>query len=243
MTDLGTPTSFLGVQIETGDDYVKIHQTRYIEELLKRFGMSDAAGVSTPMVPNSKLSKSNGDEEFPLEKDGIIAYQSVVGSLMYAMLFIMHYDICVKHQLLESSTGEPKTANYMLSVIAILLQIQLTENRPLALSQSIMVVPPHGEASSRMWLRSQQLKRNISAYQMPAESSIGWYRLLKIVECSSQQRATSLPFMEIIKAPSRWRQIQYTTIDPSILMSNFIIMSETKWKMGGSSSSTFRRQK
>ena len=86
MTDLGTPTSFLGVQIETGDGYVKIHQTRYIEEILKRFGMSDAAGVSTPMVPNSKLSKSNGDEDFPLEKDGIIIYQSVVGSLMYAMV-------------------------------------------------------------------------------------------------------------------------------------------------------------
>ena len=48
--------------------------------------MSDAAGVSTPMVPNSKLSKSNGDEEFPLEKDGIIAYQSVVRSLMYTMV-------------------------------------------------------------------------------------------------------------------------------------------------------------
>ena len=48
--------------------------------------MSDAAGVSTPMVPNSKLSKSNGDEEFPLEKNGIIAYQSVVGSLMYTMV-------------------------------------------------------------------------------------------------------------------------------------------------------------
>ena len=84
--DLGTPTSFLGIQIETGDDYVKIHQRRYIEEILKQFGMSDAAGVSTPMVPNSKLSKSNGDEEFPLEKDGIIAYQSVVGSLIYAIV-------------------------------------------------------------------------------------------------------------------------------------------------------------
>src|SRR5436305_2119411 len=58
MVDLGRPTSFLGIQIEISDNCVKILQTQYIEEVLKRFGMNDAARVSTPMVPNSKLSKS-----------------------------------------------------------------------------------------------------------------------------------------------------------------------------------------
>src|SRR5947209_11150336 len=87
MVDLGRPTSFLGIQIEISDNCVKILQTQYIEEVLKRFGMNDAAGVSTPMVPNSKLSKSNSNnDEFPLDQNGTIIYQSIVGSLMYAMV-------------------------------------------------------------------------------------------------------------------------------------------------------------
>ena len=133
--DLGTPTSFLNIQIKISDNYFKIHQSQYIEEILKRFGMSDAAWVSTPIGHQTRNSLNPMEnEEFPLEKIDIIIYQSIVGALMYItvhkawsaspyhdyrnsvpapptfiwqphFMHFMHYDICVKDPRLESSTS------------------------------------------------------------------------------------------------------------------------------------------
>ncbi|KAD3067039.1 hypothetical protein E3N88_34919 [Mikania micrantha] len=43
---------FLGLQIDQTDDGIFIHQTKYIQDVLKRFSMLDCKPISTPIQPN-----------------------------------------------------------------------------------------------------------------------------------------------------------------------------------------------
>ncbi|KAD7477316.1 hypothetical protein E3N88_00452 [Mikania micrantha] len=43
---------FLGLQIDQTDDGIFIHQTKYIQDVLKRFSMLDSKPISTPIQPN-----------------------------------------------------------------------------------------------------------------------------------------------------------------------------------------------
>ena len=54
---LGELTFFLGLQISQLDDGIFVSQTKYIKEMLKKFGMEDWKPISTPMITGWKLSK------------------------------------------------------------------------------------------------------------------------------------------------------------------------------------------
>jgi hypothetical protein len=82
---MGVPKQYLGIEIEQTKEGIRLHQTRYAEEILKRFGMENAHGVDTPMAPHSKLSKCE-DESKLLNKEDKATYQSIVGALMYLMV-------------------------------------------------------------------------------------------------------------------------------------------------------------
>ena len=65
-----------------------LSQQSYIKKVLHRFNMHDAKSVSTPIAPHFKLSSSHcpsNDEEF--EYMSRVPYSTVVGSLMYAMVY------------------------------------------------------------------------------------------------------------------------------------------------------------
>jgi hypothetical protein len=81
MKDLGIARRFLGMEIEYGKDgSIKIHQNRYIQQLLERHGMADCNPVTTPMDTSVKLS-SITSEEAPADAR---EYASIVGGLMFA---------------------------------------------------------------------------------------------------------------------------------------------------------------
>ena len=89
MTDLGEAHYCLGIQIirDRQKGIIEINQAKYIEDVLKRFGMENSKPVATPMQTGTKLSKSMS----PVTKEEIdemenVPYQSAIGSLMYAML-------------------------------------------------------------------------------------------------------------------------------------------------------------
>jgi hypothetical protein len=50
---------FLGLQISKFDKGIFISQTKYIKDMLKKFGMEYCAPVNTPMVTVCKLSKDD----------------------------------------------------------------------------------------------------------------------------------------------------------------------------------------
>jgi hypothetical protein len=59
MSLLGELSFFLGLQIHQSNQGIFISQTKYIREMLKRFGMEDCKPVITPMQTSCKLRKDD----------------------------------------------------------------------------------------------------------------------------------------------------------------------------------------
>ncbi|UYV69157.1 hypothetical protein LAZ67_6002607 [Cordylochernes scorpioides] len=76
---LGPISHMLGVSFKKSEDgSMTLSQSNYIEELLQRFRLQDAKGVSTPMETNLDLSvrkNRNSNERFP--------YRELIGGLSY----------------------------------------------------------------------------------------------------------------------------------------------------------------
>jgi Reverse transcriptase (RNA-dependent DNA polymerase). len=52
MKNLGIISKYLGMQITRDENSLKINQTQYIQNMLKKFNMSDCKSISTPIEPN-----------------------------------------------------------------------------------------------------------------------------------------------------------------------------------------------
>jgi len=78
--DLGEAHYSLGIEIERGKDYIKVSQTGYINEIIRRFGMENSNPVQTPTDPNVKLGQNTDSEDEESEKR---PYRELVGALNY----------------------------------------------------------------------------------------------------------------------------------------------------------------
>jgi hypothetical protein len=78
MSLLGELSFFLGLQIRQRNQGIFISQTKYIREMLKRFGMEDCKPVITPMQTSCKLSKDDDSKSTDQRQ-----YRSMIGSLLY----------------------------------------------------------------------------------------------------------------------------------------------------------------
>ena len=59
MSMMGELKFFLGIQINQCKDVVYVHQTKYAEELLKKFKLEACKVMNTPMHPTCTLSKED----------------------------------------------------------------------------------------------------------------------------------------------------------------------------------------
>jgi hypothetical protein len=78
MSLLGELSFFLGLQICQRNQGIFISQTKYIREMLKRFGMEDCKPVITPMQTSCKLNKDDDSKSTDQRQ-----YRSMIGSLLY----------------------------------------------------------------------------------------------------------------------------------------------------------------
>jgi hypothetical protein len=78
MSLLGELSFFLGLQICQSNQGIFISQTKYIREMIKRFGMEDCKLVTTPMQTSCKLSKDDDSKSTDQRQ-----YRSMIGSLLY----------------------------------------------------------------------------------------------------------------------------------------------------------------
>ena len=76
MKDLGIAKFILGIQIEHTTEGIEIHQSNYIENILKKFNMQDCKSVEVPSTGH--LDPAEDDEE---EVD--VPYSSAIGALLY----------------------------------------------------------------------------------------------------------------------------------------------------------------
>lgn len=80
LKDLGPVYYFLGLEITRSNGVFCLSQSKYIVDLLTKFGLQDCAPVDTPMVTGKQFSKADG---IPL-KD-VTLYRRMVGSLQYLL--------------------------------------------------------------------------------------------------------------------------------------------------------------
>jgi hypothetical protein len=78
MSMMGELTYFLGLQVKQLKDGTFIFQTKYTQDLLKRFGMKDAKPAKTLMGIDGHLDLNKGGKSVDQK-----AYRSMIGSLLY----------------------------------------------------------------------------------------------------------------------------------------------------------------
>jgi len=86
MKDLGKASKFLGIRItrNRAKGLIAIDQTEYIDEILRRFNMTDCNQVLTPLDPNQKLDKQMSPKTTKEKEDmQHIPYREALGALMF----------------------------------------------------------------------------------------------------------------------------------------------------------------
>jgi hypothetical protein len=75
---MGELNYFLGFQVKQLKDDTFISQTKYTQDLIKRFGMKDAKPAKTPMGTDGHVDLNKGGKSVDQK-----AYRSMIGSLLY----------------------------------------------------------------------------------------------------------------------------------------------------------------
>nr|GEX96408.1 copia protein [Tanacetum cinerariifolium] len=78
MSMMGELNFFLRLQIKQMEDGIFLNQSKYIKEMLKKFGLEDSKPMKTLMSSDTKLTK---DEEY--ESVDNTKYRGMIGSLLY----------------------------------------------------------------------------------------------------------------------------------------------------------------
>jgi hypothetical protein len=77
MSMMGVLKYFLGFQIKQLQEGTFISQTKYIQDILKKFGMKNAKPIKAPMGTNGHLDLDTGDKSVDQK-----VYRSMIGSLL-----------------------------------------------------------------------------------------------------------------------------------------------------------------
>jgi hypothetical protein len=75
---IGELSFFLGLQIKQLKEGTFVFQSKYVKDILKKFGMEDAKPIKTPMATNGHLDLDEGGKPVDLK-----LYRSMIGSLLY----------------------------------------------------------------------------------------------------------------------------------------------------------------
>ncbi|GJU71940.1 retrovirus-related pol polyprotein from transposon TNT 1-94 [Tanacetum coccineum] len=86
MSMMGELNFFLGLQIKQLEDGIFFNQSKYVKEMLKKFGLEDSKPIKTPMSSETKLTRDEDGEPIDDTK-----YRGMNGSLLY--LTASHSDI------------------------------------------------------------------------------------------------------------------------------------------------------
>ncbi|GJS31013.1 copia protein [Tanacetum coccineum] len=94
----------LGLQIKQLDDGIFFNQSKYIKEMLKKFGLEDSKPIKTPISTETKLTRDEEGESVDNTK-----YRGMIGSLLY--LTASRPDIMFSVCLCARFQEDPKTSH------------------------------------------------------------------------------------------------------------------------------------
>ncbi|GJR51959.1 retrovirus-related pol polyprotein from transposon TNT 1-94 [Tanacetum coccineum] len=112
MSMMGKLNFFLGLQIKQMEDGIFFNQSKYIKEMLKKFGLEDSKPMKTPMSSDTKLTK---DEE--CESVDSTKYRGMIGSLFRFSKEVMIYCLRVHFSFAYSLSGVLQGASCSSTII------------------------------------------------------------------------------------------------------------------------------
>ena len=193
MSDLGPAKQFLGLRIVQNPEsgITTLSQERAINDLLLKYGMSEANGVHTPLESakalqpvlqydssaTSTLVAAGGDLELSPEEQS--QYQSIVGSIMYIMLgsrpdicyaisYLSQYNSKAKHKQLLALK---RLLRYLKQTSRYVLEYHsIASTKKFSLASLIL----HGYSDSD-WAGDQEQRRSTGGYIfLLAHAAISW---------------------------------------------------------------------
>ena len=114
MTDIGDVNTVLGIKIQRNREKgtLTMSQQKYVEDILKRFNMSEAKGKATPMEVGLKFSDRISEKrENDAETMARIPYRQAVGSIMYLMV-CTRPDIASAVQMVSRFGADPRPVHW-----------------------------------------------------------------------------------------------------------------------------------
>jgi len=105
MTDLGPLSYFLGIEVSRSDKGYYISQSKYIQDMIARSGITDTRTAATPMDIHLQLRPTDGT---PLEDPA--RYRHIVGSLVY--LTVTRPDIAHVVHILSQFVRAPTSVHF-----------------------------------------------------------------------------------------------------------------------------------
>ena len=120
MSMMGELTYFLGLQVSQRNDGIFICQSKYLRDLLKKYGLEDASTAKTPMATATKL-----DQDDPSKCGDITSYRGMIGSLLY--LTASRPDIMFSTCLCARFQANPKES-HLIAVKRIFKYLKGTPN-------------------------------------------------------------------------------------------------------------------
>nr|GEX08749.1 hypothetical protein [Tanacetum cinerariifolium] len=102
MRMIGELNFFLGIQIKQMEDGIFFNQSKYIKEMLKKFGLEDSKSTMMSMSTEMKLTKDDEADSMDITK-----YRGMIGSLFY--LIASRPDVMFSVCLCARFQENPKT--------------------------------------------------------------------------------------------------------------------------------------
>ncbi|GKC59782.1 retrovirus-related pol polyprotein from transposon TNT 1-94, partial [Tanacetum coccineum] len=104
MSMMGELNFFLGLQIKQLEDGIFFNQSKYIKEILKKFGLEESKPIKTPMSSETKLTLDEDGDSVDNTK-----YRGMIGSLLY--LTVSRPNIMFSVCLCARFQEDPKTSH------------------------------------------------------------------------------------------------------------------------------------
>lgn len=191
---LGKLSYYLSLELHYSDEGIIVHQTKYIREILERFGFNnDGRGSRTPM----ESSPQSDDVTSPAFTD-IALYQSAVGSLLYAAQQTRP-DIATAVRAASRHSAAPTEADWT-AVKRIFRYLSNTVDLGIAYRRNAsLVLETYADAD---WANDTMSRKSIGGFaSMLAGGLISWQ--------SKQQSlvATSTTEAELLAASSATREV------------------------------------
>ena len=120
MSMMGELSFFLGLQVIQKPDGIFICQSKYIKDLLKKYGMEEASTAKTPMPTAVKLDQDKSGKSVDITK-----YRGMIGSLLY--LTASRPDIMFATCLCARFQADPKES-HLIAVKRIFRYLKGTPN-------------------------------------------------------------------------------------------------------------------